>query len=258
MVTHSSILAWRNPWTEEPGGLQSMGLQRVRHNLAPEHTHTHKICMPKGKFQFSSKDCLHQEERTFSKAEWEVRQAPCTFSKFQLECLLMPRGKRVSLSESPSFHHHHPQNALPTSPSLSFLLREGPNSAVDFAKNKATGEARCCRTFSFTEEAVTVVSLARQKCHGHPPAASNSLTRGRQRLSLRQTLTARTLAPKKTWKSSLLNEERFPQEKDGGQGGWGMVVSGLSQKRQKSPAHVSLRQRERVKYPTIPQPPMCP
>ena len=32
MATHSSILAWRIPWTEEPGGLQSMGLQRVRHN----------------------------------------------------------------------------------------------------------------------------------------------------------------------------------------------------------------------------------
>ena len=32
MVTHSSILSWRIPWTEELGGLQSMGLQRVRHN----------------------------------------------------------------------------------------------------------------------------------------------------------------------------------------------------------------------------------
>ena len=31
MATHSSILAWRSPWTEEPGGLQSMGSQRVRH-----------------------------------------------------------------------------------------------------------------------------------------------------------------------------------------------------------------------------------
>ena len=29
MATHSSILAWRIPWTEEPGGLQPMGLQRV-------------------------------------------------------------------------------------------------------------------------------------------------------------------------------------------------------------------------------------
>ena len=35
MATHSSILAWRLPWTEEPGGLQSMGSQRVRHNSAP-------------------------------------------------------------------------------------------------------------------------------------------------------------------------------------------------------------------------------
>ena len=32
MATHSSILAWRSPWTEEPGGLQSLGLQRVRHD----------------------------------------------------------------------------------------------------------------------------------------------------------------------------------------------------------------------------------
>jgi len=30
MATHSSILAWEIPWTEEPGGLQSIGLQRVR------------------------------------------------------------------------------------------------------------------------------------------------------------------------------------------------------------------------------------
>ena len=32
MATHSSILAWRIPWTEEPGGLQSMVLQRVEHD----------------------------------------------------------------------------------------------------------------------------------------------------------------------------------------------------------------------------------
>ena len=32
LATHSSILAWRIPWTEEPGGLQSMGSQRVRYD----------------------------------------------------------------------------------------------------------------------------------------------------------------------------------------------------------------------------------
>ena len=37
MATHSSILAWRIPWTEEPGGLQSMGLHRVRHEATTYH-----------------------------------------------------------------------------------------------------------------------------------------------------------------------------------------------------------------------------
>ena len=55
MATHSSVLAWRIPWTEKPGGLQSMGSQRVRHNWTTKcmcarvharthtHTHTHSV-----------------------------------------------------------------------------------------------------------------------------------------------------------------------------------------------------------------------
>ena len=39
MATHSSILAWRIPWMEDPGGLQSMGLQRVGHNWVTEPFH---------------------------------------------------------------------------------------------------------------------------------------------------------------------------------------------------------------------------
>ena len=39
-ATHSSILAWRIPWTEEPGGLQSMVSQRVGHDLATEQQQT--------------------------------------------------------------------------------------------------------------------------------------------------------------------------------------------------------------------------
>ena len=41
MVTHSSILAWKLSWTEEPGRLQSTGLQRVGHDCVCTHTHTH-------------------------------------------------------------------------------------------------------------------------------------------------------------------------------------------------------------------------
>ena len=39
MAAHSNILAWRIPWTEEPGGLQSMGSQRVGHNCVSDQTH---------------------------------------------------------------------------------------------------------------------------------------------------------------------------------------------------------------------------
>ena len=39
-VTHSSILTWRIPWTEEPGGLQSIVLQRVGQDSVTEHIHT--------------------------------------------------------------------------------------------------------------------------------------------------------------------------------------------------------------------------
>ena len=41
MATHSSILAWRMPWTEEPGGLQSMGQQRVRRHGETKRTLTY-------------------------------------------------------------------------------------------------------------------------------------------------------------------------------------------------------------------------
>ena len=36
MATHSSILAWKTPWTEKPGGLQSMGTQRVLQDLVTD------------------------------------------------------------------------------------------------------------------------------------------------------------------------------------------------------------------------------
>ena len=41
MATNSSILGWKIPWTEEPGGLQSRSLQRIRHNLAIKQQQQH-------------------------------------------------------------------------------------------------------------------------------------------------------------------------------------------------------------------------
>ena len=48
--THSSVLAWRIPWTEDLGGLQSMGSQRVGHNWVTSHvTHHIKCNVPGGR-----------------------------------------------------------------------------------------------------------------------------------------------------------------------------------------------------------------
>ena len=42
MTAHSSILAWKVPWTDEPGELQSKGLQRAEHDLATEQASTRR------------------------------------------------------------------------------------------------------------------------------------------------------------------------------------------------------------------------
>ena len=43
VATHSSVLVWRIPWTEEPGGLQSMGLQESDTTERLKHRHTHRF-----------------------------------------------------------------------------------------------------------------------------------------------------------------------------------------------------------------------
>ena len=45
MATHSSILAWRIPWTEEPGGLQSIGSQRVRPDTVTNTHPRNRLCV---------------------------------------------------------------------------------------------------------------------------------------------------------------------------------------------------------------------
>ena len=62
MSTHSSILAWKITWTEEPGGLQSTGSQRVRHDLA---TKQQQMCVcvcvyTYGRYMvYSALQCMH-------------------------------------------------------------------------------------------------------------------------------------------------------------------------------------------------------
>ena len=45
IAIHSSLLVWETPWREEPGGLQSMGSQRVGHNLATKQQQQQVLCV---------------------------------------------------------------------------------------------------------------------------------------------------------------------------------------------------------------------
>ena len=53
MATHSSIFAWTIPWTEEPGGLQSMGSQKVQHNLATKQQQQKEHILPEGQLNLA-------------------------------------------------------------------------------------------------------------------------------------------------------------------------------------------------------------
>ena len=44
MATHSNILAWKIPWAEEPGGLQSKRFQKVRYDWGTKHRHIESLC----------------------------------------------------------------------------------------------------------------------------------------------------------------------------------------------------------------------
>lgn len=100
-------------------------------------------------------------------------------------------------------------------------------------------------------------------CHVHPPAASNSLTRGRQRLRLLQALSARILAPKKSWRTSLLGGCGL-REHGGGQVGsvgcgWALLEE-IEVAKTSAAANVSHLQREGGKHPSlcpsVPYPPL--
>ena len=93
MATHSSILAWESPWTEEPDGLQSMGTQRVRHDLKMEHKHkqAHTIGFCEGTLE--SVGWTFKNE---NKASWQ-RQLCWSNRDFRKECL---RGIQTTWSRN--------------------------------------------------------------------------------------------------------------------------------------------------------------
>ena len=83
MATHSSILAWRIPWREEPGGLQSMGSQRVVHDWSDTCKRTTVVWRPRD----SNKDHINSLlQQAFGK---KVKQNTCTTIFFNLSSLVL-------------------------------------------------------------------------------------------------------------------------------------------------------------------------
>ena len=64
MAPHSSTLAWRIPWTEEPGGLQSLGSQRVRHGLQQQlfTDTTTKESIPQNSYQIQRNLNMYKQD----------------------------------------------------------------------------------------------------------------------------------------------------------------------------------------------------
>ena len=65
MATCSSILAWKIPWTEEPSRLQSMRLQRVRHNWGTEHAKKVGRLHSRGRWLYLTREGIHQDGSCF-------------------------------------------------------------------------------------------------------------------------------------------------------------------------------------------------
>ena len=76
MAIHFSILAWEIPWTEEPGGLQSMGSQRVRHDLVTKQQ------QPPGKEHESKHICTYICVLMFSSTDRSTYPIHCFFPFF--------------------------------------------------------------------------------------------------------------------------------------------------------------------------------
>ena len=91
METHSSFLAWRIPWTEKPGGLQSMGSQRVGHKLVTKRTTN--ICITSRYFLTLSTERAEKADTPVAHLalrSWSLVLLPTQRSRNSLEKQLTP------------------------------------------------------------------------------------------------------------------------------------------------------------------------
>ena len=116
MATHSSTLAWKIPWTEEPGGLQSMGSQRVGHNWVNTfilNTHKQMSACKTGETWIRWADCImsvslilyYKYVRCYHWGNWmKSIQDPYCFSQVHVNLQLSPNKKVNKKSTGTHIH----------------------------------------------------------------------------------------------------------------------------------------------------------
>ena len=128
MATYSSILAWQIPWTEEPGGLQSMGSHRVRYDWACTHVATQQDL-----FQFSSVQFNSVAQSCLSLCDPMNRSTPGIPVHHQLLEFTQTHIHRVGNAIQPSHPLSSPSPPAP-SPSQHQSLFQWVNSLHEVAK----------------------------------------------------------------------------------------------------------------------------
>ena len=104
MATHSNTLAWRIPWTEEPGGLQSKGLQRVGHNLATKQQEVPFYFVLSKKSYFKMVPRLHGfDPEPLRKQGWEAESDTGNSKRCGLIFLTLSEGHRNWQGKFPPF-----------------------------------------------------------------------------------------------------------------------------------------------------------
>ena len=180
MATHSSILAWRAPWTEEPGGLQSMGSQRVRHDWV-SNTFTEKATVRENPFiswawagrkrlgatwdtggPGDSKGRSHPPERSprswgpwaWAQRQWSEAPGEPTVTSTPECCHCSGHYRHNPLPNSPE--RHAALGVAPLRFPVQRTLKQSKHSKYQPLKGALRGEMWPLLVWSSTEKAVTI------------------------------------------------------------------------------------------------------
>ena len=155
MATHSSFLAWRIPWTEEPGGLQSMGSQRVNrywvHMHVPSFSHVFEVTRWRSRIHFLCTKLYYLAKNAVAAYQFSSVTQSCPTLCDLMNHSIPGLPVHYQLLEFTQTHVHRIIDTIqPTHPlSSPFLLPPIPHSIRVFS-NESTLRMRWPKYWSFT------------------------------------------------------------------------------------------------------------